>query len=150
VEGLATLRKRRKSGAGLFRDPVSPFISPTVYPGGGSVASADFNRDGKPDLAVAGGIYNARIISISLNNGDGSLTQTANLSVTDAGFVFTADLNRDNKAALIGTDYNRAASGFCWAMATVHFRRRCFTRRWQIRSALSWATSTAGVRRGCK
>jgi hypothetical protein len=95
--------------ASLFRDPASQFIAPTLFfasAGAYSIAAADFNGDGKPDLATAGAVVSNNKISILLNNGDGTLTQTSILNVTGAGYLFTADLNGDGKADLIATNYS--------------------------------------------
>jgi hypothetical protein len=80
------------NGDGTFASPVSYFAGAT-----NSVFSADFNNDGKLDLAVAG---NAGI-AIMLGNGDGSF-QSPNFFITTNSLVFaTADVNNDHNADLL-------------------------------------------------
>jgi hypothetical protein len=64
-----------------------------------SVAAADLNGDGKPDLAVAN--FQANTVSVLLNNGDGTFAVGAGYP---AGLgprsVVAADLNGDGKPDL--------------------------------------------------
>ena len=65
------------------------FLQPLTFnvgQGGGNGVYADFNRDGKLDLAFAG--------SVLLGNGDGTFQAPINLSVT-GNLVATADFNGD-------------------------------------------------------
>jgi len=65
------------------------FLQPVTFnvgQGGGNGVYADFNRDGKLDLAFAG--------SVLLGNGDGTFRAPINLSVT-GNLVATADFNGD-------------------------------------------------------
>jgi hypothetical protein len=66
------------------------------------VAVGDFNRDGKPDLAVLN--TGAGTISILLGNGDGSF-QAANTFAGDTNsfFIGSADLNGDQRPDLVLT-----------------------------------------------
>ena len=64
----------------------------------GSIVSADFNGDGKLDLAMTTG---AQYISLAIGKGDGSFASVASVatpSVTDQ--VVVGDFNRDGKADL--------------------------------------------------
>lgn len=74
--------------------------TPVPNPSGGALASADFNRDSKPDLAV---VTSAGIL-ILLGNGDGTFLQRATVAVAD-GFkpdsIQTADLNLDGSLDLV-------------------------------------------------
>lgn len=68
------------NGGGTFR-------SPTYYSGGinlGSIATADFNHDGKLDLAVAG----ADGIGVLLGNGDGTFQTAMHYSIPNAPFLW--------------------------------------------------------------
>jgi hypothetical protein len=59
-----------------------------------SIAIADFNVDGKPDLAMASDFYDA--ITIQLGNGDGTLTAAPASTVSSKGqTLVTADINGD-------------------------------------------------------
>jgi hypothetical protein len=68
------------------------------------ITSADYNGDGKPDIAVSGGNPVGNVL-IYLNNGDGTFAAP---KVTPIGFgpnqVASADLNRDGKQDLITTN----------------------------------------------
>jgi Ca2+-binding RTX toxin-like protein len=64
-----------------------------------SVATADFNRDGKPDLAVANNF--AYTISVLLGDGTGGFGPPTNFPTVEAPRSVTApDLNRDGKPDL--------------------------------------------------
>jgi uncharacterized repeat protein (TIGR01451 family) len=78
-------------------------IVPTSNYGAGNaprqVALGDFNRDGKPDVAVANA--GANTIGILLGNGDGTLVPAANYTVgATPRSVVLADFNRDGKSDL--------------------------------------------------
>jgi hypothetical protein len=76
--------------AGHFAVGVSPY----------SVAVADFNGDGKPDLAVVNRDSNS--VSVLLGNGDGTFKAAKNFAVnSDPRQLGVADVNRDGKLDLI-------------------------------------------------
>jgi hypothetical protein len=87
------------------------FFNPATYPSGGvyasSVATGDFNGDGKADLAVANQCpqsnCNAGDVSVLLGNGDGTFqaTQTYSTGGFEAYAVVVGDVNKDGKADLI-------------------------------------------------
>ena len=69
-----------------------------------SVAVADLNGDGKPDLAVAN--YGSNNVSILLGNGDGTFAAAVNYPVGDAPFSLAiGDLNGDGKPDLAVANY---------------------------------------------
>ena len=84
--------------------------TPVPNPSGSALASADFNRDSKPDLAV---VTSAGIL-ILLGNGDGTFLQRATVAVAD-GFtpnsVQTADLNLDGGPDLVVGSFGPGTSG---------------------------------------
>ena len=68
--------------------------SPSGPPSATSIAIADFNGDGKPDLALASDVFDA--ITIQLGNGDGTFTATPASTVGSKGqTLVTADINGD-------------------------------------------------------
>jgi hypothetical protein len=69
-----------------------------------SVASADFNRDGIPDLAVIG--FRDNSLRIFLGNGDGTFTaDSSSMTVNSPGSIAVADFNEDGIPDLAITDY---------------------------------------------
>jgi hypothetical protein len=78
---------------GSFATGLSPY----------SIVVADFNGDGKPDLAVANDGSNS--VSVLLGNGDGTFGAAANFAVnTDPRQVAVADFNGDGKLDLVTCD----------------------------------------------
>ena len=63
------------NGSGTFAAAVNPIAVGTNGPA--SVAVGDFNRDGKPDLAMANSVSNN--VSILLGNGNGTFAAAVNL-----------------------------------------------------------------------
>lgn len=83
------------NGDGTFTQaPDSPIY--TNY-GGAPIVCADFNGDGIPDLAAAGGYY----LAVLLGKGDGTFTQmptSSSVAPADAvGGMVTGDFNSDGK-----------------------------------------------------
>jgi len=69
------------------------FFQPPSFPCNGAITSADFNQDGKPDLACADG-------TILLGKGDGTFATGPSLNVTGT-LIATGDFNHDGKADLL-------------------------------------------------
>ncbi len=91
--------------AGPWLASGSTFNSPAVYlPGSNTEAFvvADFNGDGKPDLAVIA--FNHDYIGILLNNGDGTFRQAAQYASTYPFDIAEGDFNGDGKMDLVLTD----------------------------------------------
>jgi hypothetical protein len=88
-------------------DETLPLFSPEVdYPSGGSSASsvavADLNHDGKPDIVVAisgGGVNGDGMVGVLLGNGNGTFQTAVTYDTGDTGSfsVAVADLNGDGK-----------------------------------------------------
>jgi hypothetical protein len=86
-------------GSGRF-SAVTPVARPDRF-GSDTVAVADFNGDGKADLAVSN--PEVKGIFVLLGNGGGGFGTAKNVaSRTFGGSLEVADLNRDGKADLIG------------------------------------------------
>jgi hypothetical protein len=65
-----------------------------------SLAVADVNRDGKPDLLVA----NGESVAVVLGNGDGTFQAPVNCGGSEAQAVAVADVNGDGKPDLLVAD----------------------------------------------
>ncbi len=79
----------------------------TVGSGAGQVLSADFNRDGKIDLAVAYGYSGVSAgVAIFLNKGDGTFASPVNYSAGTFPYSMAAlDVNHDGIVDLAVTDF---------------------------------------------
>jgi len=87
------------------------FTSSGYLTGNGSsgTVSGDFNLDGLPDLAVAS--FDDNKVTILTNMGSGSFSQTASYPVAGAGWIKTADVNRDGNLDLLVGSGVRGSSG---------------------------------------
>jgi len=110
-------------GDGTFQPaatfPIADLLGPS------NVATGDFNRDGKADLAVSAltGIF------IMLGNGDGTFSLAPNPQKTHGGYGFAdsslavADMNGDGKLDLIALNvHHSVSSGFStveWGLGNV-------------------------------
>jgi len=73
-----------------------------------SVAVADFNRDGRLDLAAAN--EGSHSVSVLLGNGDGTFNAATHSNVKSASeSVAVGDFNGDGKLDLVGTDLDSAS-----------------------------------------
>ena len=82
------------NGDGTFQPAVATAALPSV----GQIAVADFNRDGKLDLAVSTG-------SLLLGNGDGTFKLPINLEDAGPG-IAVADFNHDGRPDLVIGNYD--------------------------------------------
>ena len=112
-EGTQYVNVYLGNGAGGFGTPLRvnsglPSTNTSVY----DMAVGDFNRDGKPDLAVPDVFHNRLVILL----GDGLGRFALSSDVTAPGrprYVATGDFNRDGKLDVVATDLiNNAVSIF--------------------------------------
>src|ERR1022692_2427685 len=85
------------NGDGTFKPAVNHLIGTMTY-ATNILATADFNGDGNPDLAIV----NEGPIGIALGNGDGTF-QPQVLYAASATSVAVADINHDGKLDLVTT-----------------------------------------------
>jgi hypothetical protein len=84
------------NGDGTFTaGPAFPLTGQNVN----NAAVADFNGDGKPDLAIS--LPDANQVQVLLGNGDGTFTALPAMSASGVFKVATGDFNGDGKADLV-------------------------------------------------
>ena len=74
-------RQRRRD----FQQPAEFSAASNIFGGGGEVTIADFNGDGRPDLAVAGSTNGG--LAILLGKGDGTFAQSFALAGCDPNMI---------------------------------------------------------------
>jgi FG-GAP-like repeat/FG-GAP repeat len=83
------------NGNGTFTE--GPILG-AVNENANNVVTADFNGDGKLDLAIS--LANFNQVQILLGNGDGSFAPLSPIPLSSVTFVATGDFNRDGKPDL--------------------------------------------------
>jgi flagellin-like hook-associated protein FlgL len=96
---------QRGVGDGTFTySTLSTGVSPS------SIASGDFNADGKNDLVVVGG-SSGTTANIYLGNGSGGFTLASSPTVgSTPNLVTTGDINNDGKTDIVVSDYGDGSS----------------------------------------
>ena len=88
------------NGDGTFSPgPVVPLTGQNVN----NAVVADFNGDGKLDLAIS--LPDANEVQVLLGNGDGSFTPILPMAANGVSVIATADLNGDGKPDLVVVNY---------------------------------------------
>jgi hypothetical protein len=91
-------------GGGKYAPAVRQSL-PANHGAGGPVFAADFNGDGKLDLAAAFGYAGGSSVLILLGNGNGTFTQGTNIAVSgNAETIALADFNGDHKPDIAVSD----------------------------------------------
>src|SRR5262249_8769627 len=100
----STLTVLTNDGAGNFGSNATYQVDSGPY----DVIAADVNHDGKLDLisANSGTSYDGDTLTVLTNNGDGTFTFSASLTVGNEPFsVAAADVNGDGHTDLISANY---------------------------------------------
>src|SRR6476620_381816 len=94
-----TLENRRLMSFG----PAVNYASGNAYAPG--IATADFNKDGKLDLATAVG-YSSPKVSVRLNNGAGGFGAARDYAMPghDPASIFIDDFNNDTRPDILASD----------------------------------------------
>lgn len=103
VSGETFVVTQSGTAGGCTTPTFKPAVSVGVTPGATSVVTADFNQDGKPDLAVAS--WDLKMVKILLGDGNGGFTEMAGPSLlSGVGFyaynLAAGDFDGDNNPDL--------------------------------------------------
>lgn len=97
------------NGDGSFQPPSFSPQSVSTTSGVGPVVIADFNNDGKPDVAVALGESQSQSLAVLLGNGDGSFASPSYVFDGGASLLVSGDFNRDGNIDLAASGNSGAA-----------------------------------------
>jgi len=122
----------------VFRNSDGTFSAPTTYLPGSLpmyVALADFNGDGKLDIATAN--YGSNNVAILLNNGSGGFTLHGTFA-TAAGpdFIDVGDVNNDGKLDLLVPGSNASAVTVLFGDSTGSFTAQTIASQPNAQSAV--------------
>jgi hypothetical protein len=93
----ATMAVLLGNGDGTFHAPVTYSVPTAPY-----LFLGDFNRDGKLDIAISGGLFGSGEVSILINNGDGTFKSPVNYGISgNVQALAVADLNADGNLDLV-------------------------------------------------
>ncbi|MBI3180928.1 MAG: VCBS repeat-containing protein [Myxococcales bacterium] len=99
------------SAAVLLNNGAGGFNAPSLYAVAGAasgITAADFNSDGKPDLAVA--CQSAQKISVLLNSGTGTFAAGTTLTAVTPLAISSGDFNADGKPDLVVANSSSSAT----------------------------------------
>ena len=114
------------NGDGTFQAEADVAL-PVAYPFGATVA--DFNGDGKADLAVSVGLWQSSGIAVALGNGDGhsrlllpaSTLQTQLYDSPYTSYIQAVDIDGDGKQDLVFTNAEYGTVGILYGLGTGSF-----------------------------
>ncbi len=104
------------NGDGTFATPQTSLANSQISVGGnfitGRIVAADFNGDGKIDVAILGDSVSPNGVTVLLGNGDGTFTAVPSNYVSNQGFnlIATGDFNGDGIPDLVAINYTSPGS----------------------------------------
>ena len=101
------------NGNGTFQNAQAYSMSTNAQGVASSITSADFNTDGKADLAATN--YGSNVVSVRTNNGNGTFSTEQRFSVgSNPSAVTSADLDGDGKADLAVSNFTSDNASVLW------------------------------------
>ena len=86
------------NGDGTFKSATSVQLSSLISTS--SVAVADFNKDGKSDIAIAGSTFGGPVVAVLLGKGDGTVGMDVEYSTAGSSSMIAEDFNGDGNIDL--------------------------------------------------